>query len=181
MFSYEVRDQIAHVRFDSGGMNTLSRVAIEDLGNLVRKLSDEHDRSPLKGTILFGNERGLGAGANIGELMQASEADLAWLIDAGHQVLFAIEQSPFPWVAAVDGICLGGIFELGLACRGIIGTQRSQFGFPEIRLNIFPGLGGTQRLPRRCGLMLAVEAILQGKMYKGTKVQRYRGAGSWHD
>ena len=172
IFSYEVRDdQIARVRFDSKGMNTLSRAAVEELDDLVRLLRDEHERRSLLGAILFGNQWGLGAGANIGELMQASEADLAALIDAGHKVLFEIEQSPFLWVAAVDGVCLGGIFELALACHGIIGTRRSKFGFPEIGLNICPGLGATQRLPRRCGLAPAIEAILQAKMYSGAEAQ----------
>ena len=53
---------------------------------------------------------------------------------------------------AVHGFALGGIYELALACRGIIATPKSTVGFPEIRLNIFPGLGGTQRMPRRTAM-----------------------------
>ena len=48
---------------------------------------------------------------------------------------------------------------LALACRAIVGTARSSFGFPEILLNIFPGLGGTQRLPRRTGLVNPVDPM----------------------
>jgi CheY-like chemotaxis protein len=75
-------------------------------------------------------------------------------------------------VAAFDGVCLGGIYELALACRAIVATRRSSVGFPEMLLNIFPGLGGTQRLPRRAGLIHAADplrgdaaltVILQGK------------------
>ena len=74
----------------------------------------------------------------------------------------------------VDGFALGGIYELALACRGIIATEKSTVGFPEIRLNIFPGLGGTQRMPRRSGLVNATDpingdagftAVLQGKNF----------------
>src|SRR5204862_1710268 len=65
--------------------------------------------------------------------------------------------------------------ELALACRAIVATEKSTVGFPEIRLNIFPGLGGTQRMPRRSGLVNAADpvsgdagftAILQGKNFR---------------
>jgi 3-hydroxyacyl-CoA dehydrogenase len=170
--SIRIDDNVAFVTFDQGGMNTLSRSAIDDLEQVVRELGVRHAERPLLGVVLQGNRLGLGAGANIGELMQGTAADLTALIDRGHEVLFAIERSPVPWVAAVDGVCLGGIYELALACRAIVATTRSSVGFPEIRLNIFPGLGGTQRLPRRCGLVnaqdpikgdAALSIILQGK------------------
>jgi 3-hydroxyacyl-CoA dehydrogenase len=171
-FTTTIEDRIALVRFDAGGMNTLSRAAIAELDDVERGLRAEHGRAPLAGAILIGNRFGLGAGANIGELMQGSAADLAALIDQGNALLFRIEEGPFPWVAAVDGVCLGGIYELALACRAIVATARSSFGFPEMLLNIFPGLGGTQRLPRRAGLVnaadplrgeAALSIILQGK------------------
>ena len=174
MFAQNIRDGIAWVTFDSGGMNTLSAAAVGALGNLVAELGATHARTPLKGVVLKGNRFGLGAGANIGELMSADRAQLAGFIDQGHRVLYAIEEGPLPWLAVVDGFALGGIFELALACRGIIATEKSTVGFPEIRLNIFPGLGGTQRLPRRCGLVNASDpiggdagftAVLQGKNF----------------
>ncbi len=171
-FTHTVRERVAFVTFDQGGMNTLSRAAIEELDALERTLREAHRTAPLDGVVLSGNRYGLGAGANIGELMAGSAADLTALIDRGDEVLSRIEASPFPWVAAVDGVCLGGIYELALACRAIVATRRSSLGFPEILLNIFPGLGGTQRLPRRCGLVhptdpvhgdAALSIILQGK------------------
>src|SRR5262249_56155166 len=106
-----------------------------------------HASTPLKGVILKGNRFGLGAGANIGELMTASRSQLGSFIDAGHEALFDIEDGPVPWLAVVDGVALGGIYELALGCRGIIATEPSTIGFPHIRLNIFPALGPTPRLP----------------------------------
>jgi 3-hydroxyacyl-CoA dehydrogenase len=175
IFKHEIRDGIAWVTFDSGSMNTLSTQAIRDAGALRRDLEKAHASTPLAGVILKGNRYGLGAGANIGELMSAERSDMEALIDTGHQELFAIEESPFPWLAVVDGFALGGIYELALACRGIIATSKSTIGFPEIRLNIFPGLGGTQRMPRRSGLVNAKDpvggdagftAVLQGKNFR---------------
>jgi 3-hydroxyacyl-CoA dehydrogenase len=171
-FTIRYEKDAALVTFDSGTMNTLARAAIEELEKVEAELRARHAREPLAGVVLLGNRFGLGAGANIGELMQGTAADLTALIDRGNAVLFRIEESPFPWVAAFDGVCLGGIYELALACRAIVASPRSSVGFPEILLNIFPGLGGTQRLPRRCGLVnpddpmrgdAALSVILQGK------------------
>jgi 3-hydroxyacyl-CoA dehydrogenase/enoyl-CoA hydratase/carnithine racemase len=171
-FQIRIERDVAIVIFDSGGMNTLSRAAVEELERVEAEVRAQHARTPLTGVVLLGNRYGLGAGANIGELMQGSAADLTALIDRGNAVLLRIEDGPIPWVAAFDGVCLGGIYELALACRAIVATRRSSVGFPEILLNIFPGLGGTQRLPRRAGLVnaddpmrgeAALSVILQGK------------------
>jgi 3-hydroxyacyl-CoA dehydrogenase len=171
-FTTRYENDIALVSFDQGGMNTLSRAAIEELDGVEAAIRAQHAKTPLAGVVLTGNRYGLGAGANIGELMQGSPQDLAALIDRGDAVLFRIEEGPVPWVAAVDGVALGGIYELALACRAIVTTKRSSVGLPEMGLNIFPGLGGTQRLPRRAGLVnandpvggdAALPVILQGK------------------
>ncbi len=179
-FTYEIKDGIAWITFDSGGMNTLSAGAIADLGVLVEELRGVHATTPLVGAILRGNRYGLGAGANIGELMSGSTEDLTRMIDGGHEVLYSIEDGDFPWVAQIDGFALGGIYELALACHGIVATEKSTVGFPEIRLNIFPGLGGTQRMPRRSGLVNAEDpvkgdagfsAVLQGKNFKARQAE----------
>lgn len=173
--SHVIRNGIAWVTFDSGGMNTLSQAAVKELNALSAELGRIHAATPLLGVILKGNKFGLGAGANIGELLNASPSDLAQFIDFGHETMYAIEEGPLPWVAVVDGFALGGIYELALSCRAIIATEKSTVGFPEIRLNIFPGLGGTQRMPRRSGLVNATDpmsgdagftAVLQGKNFR---------------
>ena len=183
MFSHEIRNGIAFVTFDSGSMNTLSAAAVEALDAKIKELGAIHAKTPLAGVILKGNKFGLGAGANIGELMQADRAQLSGFIDRGHQVLYAIEDGPMPWLAVIDGFALGGIYELALACRGIIATPKSTVGFPEIRLNIFPGLGGTQRMPRRSGLINADDpmsgdagftAVLTGKNFRAKEALAIR-------
>ncbi len=181
--SYEVRDGIAWVTLDCGGMNTFSRQVVSDLAALLDELAAANESQPLAGVILKGNKFGLGAGANIGELMSGTRQDLETLIDEGHELLFKIEESSYPWVALVDGFALGGIYELALACAGIVATPKSTVGFPEIRLNIFPGLGGTQRAPRRCGLINAEDpmsgdaaftAVLQGKNFKAADAAKIK-------
>jgi 3-hydroxyacyl-CoA dehydrogenase/enoyl-CoA hydratase/carnithine racemase len=170
--THEIRNGIAWVTFDSGGMNTLSQAAVADARKVVDAIAKQ---SGLVGVVLKGNKLGLGAGANIGELMNADRPGLAAYIDVGHELLYAIEDGPVPWLAVVDGFALGGIYELALACRAIVATEKSTIGFPEIRLNIFPGLGGTQRMPRRSGLVNANDpmsgdagftAVLTGKNFR---------------
>jgi 3-hydroxyacyl-CoA dehydrogenase len=183
MFTHEIRNDIAFVTFDSGGMNTLSAAAVEGLDAKITELGAIHAKTPLAGVVIKGNTFGLGAGANIGELMQADRAQLGAFIDRGHQVLYTIEDGPMPWLAVIDGFALGGIYELALACHAILATPKSTVGFPEIRLNIFPGLGGTQRMPRRSGLINADDpmsgdagftAVLTGKNFRAKEAAAIR-------
>src|SRR6516164_4509915 len=101
--THEIRNGIAWVTFDSGGMNTLSQSAVSELRAVAAAIGEAHAKTPLTGVILKGNRFGLGAGANIGELMDADRAELGGFIDAGHETLYAIEESRLPWLAVVDG------------------------------------------------------------------------------
>ena len=68
-----------------------------------------------------------------------------------------------PLVAAVAGFCLGGGFELALACDIVIAADNATFGLPETGLGLIPGAGGTQRLPRVLGKAKAMDVILTGR------------------
>jgi len=82
----------------------------------------------------------------------------------------AIHDAPKPVIAAINGLCMGGGFELSLACDlRIIGRNVTAIGLPETRVGIFPGGGGTQRLPRVVGEARAVEIILRGLTYDGPR------------
>src|SRR5262249_20262858 len=97
-------------------------------------------------------------------------------LTASHDEMFAlcgrlgrqfvrIEASVKPWVAAVNGIALGGGLELALACRTrlVADDARVQLGVPEVRWGLLPGAGGTQRLPRLAGFEPAMELLLSGR------------------
>ncbi|MBX2885991.1 MAG: enoyl-CoA hydratase/isomerase family protein [Granulosicoccus sp.] len=78
-------------------------------------------------------------------------------------VLNAIDKSHVPWIAAINGIALGGGAEIALACRMRIMHSKAKIGFPEVTLGVIPGAGGTQRLPRLVGLEKALTMVVHGK------------------
>jgi hypothetical protein len=84
----------------------------------------------------------------------------------GHELMRDIAQCAVPVIALVEGMALGGGYELALACDGIIAKEGAVVGLPEKKLGILPGWGGTQRLTRRVGLENAVWMILNGEQKK---------------
>jgi 3-hydroxyacyl-CoA dehydrogenase/enoyl-CoA hydratase/carnithine racemase len=91
--------------------------------------------------------------------------EMEQLVITAHRLFAAIDQSEKPYVAAVEGACLGGGLELVLACHVRITSThpRTCFALPEVKLGILPGFGGTQRLPRLIGLTAALNMITTGK------------------
>ncbi|MFQ5902900.1 MAG: enoyl-CoA hydratase/isomerase family protein [Candidatus Binatia bacterium] len=113
--------------------------------------------------IVTGGEEFFCAGADIGEIKEATTAELTYKHAREFQLLFdQIEALPQPVIAAVSGYALGGGCELALACDFRIASEGTKFGLPEIKIGAFPGGGGTQRLPRLIGAAKAKEMILTG-------------------
>jgi 3-hydroxyacyl-CoA dehydrogenase/enoyl-CoA hydratase/3-hydroxybutyryl-CoA epimerase len=92
----------------------------------------------------------------------------------GHRLFAALEDLPFPVVAAINGTCLGGGTELSLACHYRVAAEgrRTEIALPEVRLGILPGWGGTQRLPRLVGLAPALDLILNGRSLDARRALR---------
>lgn len=102
------------------------------------------------------------AGADLGELKGLSAEDAHSVLAAGQQLLQRLEALPVPVVAAVNGLALGGGFELTLACTLMVSAETASFGLPEAGLGLIPGYGGTQRLPRLVGRANAAHLMLTG-------------------
>jgi enoyl-CoA hydratase len=139
-------------------LNALSDALMDEL---VRTLEELDRDDEVRAIVLGGNERAFAAGADIGELAQASAIDLYY--QRRVERWDAIRGLWTPLVAAVSGYCLGGGCELALSCDLIVASETAQFGQPETGLGIIPGAGGTQRLTRAVGKSVAMDVILSGR------------------
>ena len=121
------------------------------------------------------------AGADIEEFTRLStQEEFTRLSREGQEMLQRLDDFPKPVVCAIHGACLGGGFELALACDWRIATDhpKTQLGLPEVQLGLLPGAGGCQRLPRLIGLSAALGIIMPGKTEPGSKAFRI-GRRSW--
>jgi len=139
-------------------LNALSNELMEEL---VARLEELDRDEEVRAIVLGGNERAFAAGADIGELAQASAIDLYY--ERRVERWDAIRGLRTPLVAAVSGYCLGGGCELAMSCDLIVASETAQFAQPETGLGIIPGAGGTQRLTRAVGKALAMDVILSGR------------------
>ena len=114
------------------------------------------------------------AGADIAAMSSMTAIEGREFALKGHAALRALELSPFPVIALVNGFALGGGCELALACDWIVASDKAVFGQPEVNLGICPGFGGTQRLARRVGTALALELVCTGRQVKADEALRDR-------
>ena len=143
---------VAKLQFDLTGssVNKFNRHTLEELRHAVELLA----KSDAKGLVFTSAKSGFIVGADISEftgIFAGSEKSIvAWLVEA-NEVFNAIEDLPFPTVCAINGVALGGGFELAIAADYRVACAEAVVGFPEVKLGIIPGFGGTVRLPRLIG------------------------------
>jgi enoyl-CoA hydratase/3-hydroxyacyl-CoA dehydrogenase len=160
----DVNGKIAKIKLNRPeAMNALNESVVEQLGLALDKLNSRNDIDTI---ILEGAGKAFVAGADVkffvDKIHEDAIKDIYDFTAYGHEVLNKLEKSEKTTIALTTGLALGGGLELALSCDYRIGTRRSQFRFPETSIGIFPGLGGTQRTPRICGIEAARYAILAG-------------------
>jgi enoyl-CoA hydratase len=150
--------------------DALNALNDEVMGALVDALADLDADEAIRCVVLGGSERAFAAGADIGQMAEASAMEMyeARRIDRWD----AIRKVRTPIVAAVSGFCLGGGCELAMACDLIVASETAQFGQPETGLGIIPGAGGTQRLTRAVGKAKAMDVILSGRFLTAEEAER---------
>jgi enoyl-CoA hydratase len=140
------------------------------MGALVDALVELDEDDAVRCIVLGGSERAFAAGADIGQMAEASAMEMyeARRIDRWD----AIRRVRTPLVAAVSGFCLGGGNELAMACDLVVASETARFGQPETGLGIIPGAGGTQRLTRAVGKAKAMDVILSGRFLTADEAER---------
>ncbi len=149
----EVRDTLGWVTIDNPPVNALGRSVRQGLMEAVAQLGDANVRA----VVLTGAGRAFVAGADIRELGETPVEP--FLPD----VLAAISASKAPWVAAINGMALGGGLEVAMACHARIAAPDAKLGLPEVNIGIIPGSGGTVRLPRLVPMTTAIKLVTGGK------------------
>jgi len=145
------------------GTNVLSGEVIETLAGIVDELAAA---PPLGVVFLSGKPNGFLAGADVNEFttLDGRETALAF-VRRGQNLMDRIESLPCPTVAMIHGFCVGGGLELSLACdyRVALDDSGTRLGFPEVRLGIHPGYGGSLRSVRAIGAPAAMDLMLSGR------------------
>ncbi len=158
---YEVRQRVAIITVDNPPVNALSPGVPEGITDAVARASADSGADAM---VLIGAGQTFIAGAdiNVFKTLKTREQSLE-RSEAVHTRLKAIEDASKPLVAAIHGHALGGGLEFAMACHYRVAVPGARVGQPEVTLGIIPGAGGTQRLPRLCGVKTALELCTEGK------------------
>src|ERR1700726_1830472 len=183
-------DGIALVTWDIPGrsMNVLDEITVTELEEIVKQTSAD---AAVKGVVVTSGKEAFSAGADLSMLegMNRRYADLLKakgevganqrLVDESRKsslVFRAIETSGKPWAAAINGLALGGAFELTLSCHYRVAAEnpKTRLGLPEAKVGLFPGAGGTQRVPRIVSPQDAMPLLLKGETVHLEKAKALR-------
>ncbi len=170
------QDQIAWLWLDHADdkVNTLGTEVLSELEQIVSRLEED----PPTGLVLLSGKRGsFIVGADVREFDQTDNVgELRASIERVHGLFARIEALEFPTVVAFEGFCLGGGLELALCFdwRIALNEDHTRIGFPEVKLGIYPGFGGSGRSIRAIGAPKAMEIMLTGRMLRAGQA---RGMG----
>lgn len=182
-------DGIALVTWDSPGktMNVIDALVLEEWEAIIDKVAAD---DAIKGGVLTSGKKAFGAGADLtmlqakliefkkeqakgGDPEEAAKVLFGFAYNL-NQLLRKQETCGKPWVAAINGTALGGCLEIALAChaRVMIDDPRAKVGLPEVKVGLFPGGGGTQRVPRLIHTQEALQFLLQGRNFDPAKAKK---------
>ncbi|MGN6418352.1 MAG: enoyl-CoA hydratase/isomerase family protein [Pseudobacter sp.] len=142
-------------------LNAINKTVMDELKLAVEEV---YNNPAIRSAIITGaGPKAFIAGADITEFMGLSKEEGMAISKKGHDIFFAIENSPKPFIAAINGFALGGGCELALSCHFMIAAENAKFGQPEVNLGLIPGYGGTQRLVQLVGKGRAIEMLMSGR------------------
>lgn len=167
-WSCEIDDSgIAWLKIDvmDKSVNVLTREVVDEMKTVADMLEGTDGITAM--TLMSAKPLGFVYGADINEFEAlATEDDVAALLDDVHGTFGRIAALPYPTIAGIDGYALGGGLELALLCDRLVMTNspKTQVGFPEVKLGLMPGYGGTGRAYGRVGAKMVLDMMLTGRM-----------------
>ena len=158
----EIIHHVAHLRLNRPDkLNAINYVMLQELSKAIDLLEENHE---IRCLLISGEgRRAFSSGADITEFKKFTTEKAKELSIKGQQVCAKIENMSKPVFAAINGYALGGGLELAMACDFRVASVDSQFGFPEIKLGLIPGWGGTVRLPLLVGKTKSKQLITSGE------------------
>lgn len=142
------------------GLPRLERGVLRELGRQIERLAQARE---LVGAVITGSARAFCAGAELGDITSLVGGEALEFAREGQSVMERIERSAKPVIAAVRGYCMGGGFDLALACRGRVAGGDAVFAHRGAALGLVTGWGGTQRLGRLIGAGRTTEILVTGR------------------
>ena len=190
-FKFDVdADGIALVTWDMPGrsMNVFTMEVMDELSQIVETVAND---KAIKGAVTTSGKDTFSGGADLTMLEGLSgtikDIDQAKDKKAAMQAFFdqsrkmsviyrRLETSGKPWVCAINGTAVGGAFELALACHHRVASEneKTRLGLPEVKVGLFPGAGGTQRLPRMITAADALQLMLRGEQMRLDKAKQLK-------
>lgn len=167
----EKRDNIAFLTLNRPPLNPLNSTVFQKMEQLVSELETD---SEVKAVIITGSgEKAFAAGVDITEITKLSPVEMYEFNCTALSAFTKFENLSKPTIAAINGLALGGGYELALTCDFRIAAETAKFAQPEINLGIIPGGGATQRLPRLIGVARAKELLFLGDTIDAVTAERY--------
>jgi 3-hydroxyacyl-CoA dehydrogenase/enoyl-CoA hydratase/3-hydroxybutyryl-CoA epimerase/enoyl-CoA isomerase len=160
-------DGFVELRFDLEN-DSINKLNALTMGELKQAIAGLPPAPALRGLLVTSGKAVFIAGADVTEfvpLFHKGDQEIAGFLRQGQAIFSLIEDLDCPSVAAINGAALGGGFELCLATSYRVASSEAKVGLPETKLGIFPGWGGTVRLPRVAGADTAIEWIASGEPY----------------
>ena len=167
---WEKEGRLAHLTINNPPVNALNSEVLKDLGNCVDEIAQDDEITVV---ILTGEgDKAYVAGADISEFPQLNRENGEKMSRNGQSILHKLYELPAVVISAIHGFALGGGMELALASDIRIAADNAKMGLPEVTLGIYPGFGGSQRLPRLIPEGKAKELIFTGSMISGEEACR---------
>ncbi|API93043.1 crotonase [Virgibacillus pantothenticus] len=165
----DIHKNVAIITISRPPVNPLNSDVFRELTQLINELENNEE---VKVIVMTGSgEKAFVAGADVKEMATKNLVSLYQMNKKSREAFTKIESANKPIIAAINGLALGGGFELALACDLRISSDKAKFAFPEVGLGIIPGAGGTQRLQKMVGQGIAKELIYFGEMIDARKAQ----------
>ena len=180
-------DGIALITWDmpDKSMNVIDGTVMDEMDALLEQIESDE---AIKGVVITSGKKTFGAGADL-TMLQSMLGDYAaekakdeqkaaqMLFDGAYRLnktLRRIEAGDKPWVAALNGMALGGCLEIALACHARVASddEKTKFGLPEVKVGLLPGGGGTQRIARLVNPQDGIQMLLQGKTHAANKAKQ---------